>query len=67
MVEGCLGSDGFQELKFYIIGKREGKRKPAEGILELREKQILRNVDLGEDLLENGNKQEDTQGSLYLM
>lgn len=56
MVEGCLGSDDFQELKFYIIGKREGKRKPAEGMLELREKQILRNVDLGEDLLENGNK-----------
>lgn len=33
-MEGYLGSDGFKELTFYVIGRR--KRKPIEVILELK-------------------------------
>lgn len=33
-MEGYLGSDGFRDLKFYSIGKAEGK--PREVMLELK-------------------------------
>lgn len=63
--EEYLGSDGFKELKFDIIRRKKANRGCA-GIERTRGKEVLRNVDIDEALLKNGDKtrKKETRKSL---
>lgn len=57
--EGCFGSDGFKELKFFCHWEK-GKKATRDRarIARRRGEEMPRNVSVDGDLLKNGDEQE---------